>query len=359
MKIIEHYVLGNYLRNFVLSLLVLIFIYIIINLFDNLGSYLSKNVHFWDIIVYYLYLTPSYTILLIPIASIIGVFFIFGYMTKNRELLALRSNGMDINSLFFLIIIAGIFISIFTFVFQETIGVWAQEKLYRHKMEKIDRRQVPVEKQRRNFFYYGEDNWLYYIKHLNARDSTMANVTLWKFGKEQRIEKRIDAVSAHYQGVWEFMDVTIRKFDTLGNESLANYDKYPLPELAEKPEDFLRRIKPVEEMNFLEIQKFVKRKMRAGENVAKEQVELNYRFSFPVITLILLLIALPISVVLRRGGIAVGLGMSIVIAFVYWGLIQSCRAYGYAGEMEPFLAAWLPNFIFIGIGIFTMAGVRR
>ncbi len=359
MKIIERYVLGNYIKNFLLSLLVLIFIYIVINLFDNLGSYLAKNVRFWDIIVYYLYLTPSYTILLIPIASIIGVFFIFGSMTKNRELLALKSNGMDINNLFFLIIIAGIFISIFTFIFQETIGIWAQERLYRHKIEKIDHRQIPVERQRRNFFYYGEDNWLYYIKQLNARDSTMTNVTLWKLGKEQRIEKRIDAISARYQGVWQFMDVTVREFDTLGNELLTSYANYRLPELKEKPEDFLRRIKPVEEMNFFEIQRFVKRKIRAGENVAKEQVELNYRFSFPVITLILLLIALPISVVLRRGGIAVGLGISIVIAFVYWGLIQSCRAYGYAGEMEPFLSAWLPNFIFIGIGILAMAGVKR
>jgi lipopolysaccharide export system permease protein len=93
--------------------------------------------------------------------------------------------------------------------------------------------------------------------------------------------------------------------------------------------------------------------------VAKENVELNYRFSFPLITLILLLICLPISMVLRKGGIAIGLGLSIVLAFVYWGLIQSCRAYGYAGIMTPVIAAWLPNIIFTVFGIISILGIRR
>jgi len=358
-KIIERYVLSNFLRYLLLALLVLVFIYIIINLFDNLGSYLSKNVPFRDILILYLYLTPSYVVLLIPIASIIGVFFIFGFMTKNRELLALKSSGLDINHLFGLILICGIFISIITFIFQETVGVWAQGRLVQHKAEKIDRRQIRVEEQRRNFFYYGENNWIFYIKNLNARESTMTNVTLWKIGKEQHIVKRIDAPQARYNGIWEFANATVREFDTLGNELLQNFVLYRMPELVEKPADFLRRIKPVEEMNFLEIYNFIKKKTRAGEDVAKEKVELNYRFSFPVITLILLLIALPISVVLRRGGIAIGLGMSIVLAFLYWGFIQSCRAYGYAGEIEPFLAAWLPNFVFLSLGILTIIGVKR
>ncbi|MCK4755308.1 LptF/LptG family permease, partial [candidate division WOR-3 bacterium] len=69
------------------------------------------------------------------------------------------------------------------------------------------------------------------------------------------------------------------------------------------------------------------------------------------ITIIVLLITLPLSVVLKRGGIAIGLGISIVLAFVYWGVIQSCRAYGVAGLMDPILAAWLPNIMFGIIGI--------
>jgi lipopolysaccharide export LptBFGC system permease protein LptF len=132
-----------------------------------------------------------------------------------------------------------------------------------------------------------------------------------------------------------------------------------MPELVEKPADFTKRIKPVEEMNFLQISRFVKKRSKAGEYVNKEAVELNYRFSFPLITIITLLISLPLSVVLKRGGIAIGLGISIALAFAYWGAIQSCRAYGVAGLIDPLLAAWIPNIFFGFFGLLMIAKVPR
>ena len=151
----------------------------------------------------------------------------------------------------------------------------------------------------------------------------------------------------------------MREFDTLGNELVHSHSNLEMPELREKPEDFLKRIKKLEEMTFLEIYRFVKKRARAGENVAKEEVELNYRFASPIITIIVLLITLPLSVVLKRGGIAIGLGISIVIAFIYWGTIQSCRAYGVAGLIDPALAAWLPNILFGVIGLVLILKVPR
>ncbi len=359
MKRIQQYVLSDFLRYFFSALLILIFIYIIINLFDNLGRYLSRNVPFMDIITYYLYLIPSYTVLLIPVAAIIGVFFVFGYMTKYRELLALKTQGMNINSLLSLILIAGIGISVFTFIFQETVMVWAQGKMTRHRITKIEKRPMPAESKRHNFFYYGENDWIYYIRQYNPKDSSMKNIKLWKIDSKQRITKRVDALYGKFIGIWQFTDATVREFDTLDNEKITRIPTLALPELQEKPIDFTRLPKPVEEMNFSELSKFVKKRLRAGEDVSKENVELNYRFSFPLITLILLVICLPISMVLRRGGIAIGLGISIVLAFVYWGFIQSCRAYGYAGIMPPFIAAWLPNIVFTIFGIFSILGIRR
>ncbi len=359
MKKIYQYVLNDFLRYFLFALLILVFIYIIINLFDNLGRYLSRNVSFIDIIVLYLYLIPSYIVLLIPVAAIITIFFVFGNMTKHRELLALKTQGMDINNLLILMLITGIFISVFTFVFQETVMVWAQGKMTRHRITKIEKRPMPAESKRHNFFYYGENNWLYYIRQFDPKDSTLKNIMLWKIDSKQRITKRIDAMYAKFTDSWHFTDVTVREFDTLDNEKVIRHQNLNLPELQEKPIDFSRTPKPIEEMNFTELSNFLKKRLRAGEDVSKENVELNYRFSFPLITLILLTLCLPISMVLRRGGIAIGLGISIVLAFVYWGFIQSCRAYGYAGIIPPFIAAWLPNIVFAIFGLISILGIRR
>jgi lipopolysaccharide export system permease protein len=357
MTIINRYVLRQFIRYGIICLGVSIFIYVVINLFDNLGKFLAKNASAIDIMLYYVYLTPSYAILLVPVASMIAVFLVFGIMTKNRELLVLKTSGFSINNLFYLLLLTGIVIAIGTFVFQETIGVWAQTRLIEHEQQRINRRPRRENIWRRNFFYYGENNWIYFVRKFDGRINTMDDVILWQTTHDNKVKQRIDAPHGRFDGVWVFENATLREFDTLEHETVSRHGLLTMPELAEKPTDFLKRIKPAEEMNFLEIAAFVKKRQRAGQDVAKEEVELNYRFSYPIITIVLLLITLPISVVLRRGGIAVGLGISIGMSFVFWGFIQSSRAYGVAGILHPFIAAWLPNLVFgiIGIILFLRA----
>ncbi len=359
MKIIQRYILKDFAKYSIFCLAVLIFIYIVINLFDNLGRFLAKNVLAKDIAIYYLYLIPSYTVLLIPVASIMAIFFIFGNMAKHKELIALKSSGLNINRLFVLIIIAGVVLSLGTFVFQETVGVWAQTRMFEHKQEKVDKRPRSLVTRRSNFFYHGEDNWIYFIRRYDGVRNKADGIILWQVAENNRIKKRVDATEGIYDAVWKFRNATVREFDTLGNEIIDIQPYLEMPELRERPEDFLKRIKPLEEMNFLEISSFVRRRARAGEDVAKEEVELNYRFSYPVITIVVLLITLPLSIVLKKGGIAIGLGISIVLAFAYWGIIQSCRAYGVAGLIEPAVAAWLPNLLFGIVGIFLVLKVPR
>ncbi len=359
MKILNRYILKNFVRYLVLCLAVLVFIYIVINLFDNLGKFLAKNALVKDIFIYYLYLAPSYIVLLIPVASIMAVFFVFGFMTKHKELIALKTCGLNIDRLFALIFITGVILSILTFIFQETVGVWAQARMFEHKQEKINKRPRRPSTRRSNFFYHGEDDWIYFIRRFDGVRKKIDGVILWQKTEKNRIKKRVDAAAGIYDTIWKFRNATVREFDTLGNEIVNIHAHLEMSELKEKPRDFLKRIKPLEEMNFLEIYTFVRKKARAGEDVAKEEVELNYRFSYPIITIIVLLITLPLSVVLKKGGIAIGMGISIVLAFVYWGIIQSCRAYGVAGLMDPVLAAWFPNILFGVISTILILTVPR
>ncbi len=359
MNIIDRYVLKHFGRYGIICLGISIFIYIVINLFDNLGKFLAKNATVIDIMLYYVYLIPSYAILLIPVASMIAVFLVFGIMTKNRELLVLKTSGLSIDRLFYLLLIAGGLIVIGTFVFQETVGVWAQSRLIEHEQERINRRPKRQDLWRRNFFYYGENNWIYFIRKFDGRVNTVDDIVLWQATDDNKIRQRIDAPHGRFDNIWVFENATVREFDTLGHETVTKHFALEMPELAEKPSDFMKKIKPPEEMNFLEIAAFVGKRQRAGQDVAKEKVEMNYRFSYPIITLVLLLITLPISVVLRRGGIAVGLGISIGLSFLYWGFIQSSRAYGVAGILSPFLAAWLPNIVFGVIGLILFLKAPR
>ena len=59
----------------------------------------------------------------------------------------------------------------------------------------------------------------------------------------------------------------------------------------------------------------------------------------------------------KRGGIAVGVAASVALAFIYFLMFQFMLSIGYTGNLQPLLAAWMPN-IFFGIAsvyIFSQA----
>jgi lipopolysaccharide export LptBFGC system permease protein LptF len=59
-----------------------------------------------------------------------------------------------------------------------------------------------------------------------------------------------------------------------------------------------------------------------------------------------------------KRGTLVGIGLSFVIAMVYWGMIGLFKGLGYAGSLNVFLAAWGPNVIFGLAGLYGMLTLR-
>lgn len=209
----------------------------------------------------------------------------------------------------------------------------------------------------RNFFYLSPHHYLYRIRHLDVTNQKIQGLYLWEFDDALKIKRTIVARSGKYDQGWVFFDVTERIFQPEG-ERLSHYDSLG-GIVPESPQELAKSPKPIEEMRFDELIKEITRRRLTGADIKEEAVELNYRFSAPFINLILILLAIPFALRLKRGGLALGIGISIIVAFIYWGLIQTFRAYGIGGKLSPFLSAWLPNFIFGVAVVISYLGVER
>ena len=60
----------------------------------------------------------------------------------------------------------------------------------------------------------------------------------------------------------------------------------------------------------------------------------------------------------KRGGTAYGIGIALISTILYMLLFRISGAFGETGTLDPFIAAWIPNFLFLAAGIFFMARVR-
>ncbi|MEO0226222.1 MAG: LptF/LptG family permease [candidate division WOR-3 bacterium] len=359
MKTIDRFIVREFIRYFIYATSILVFLYIIIDLFEDLGKFIEKNVSVPSLIKYYLLITPSYIVLLMPVGGLMALFCVLGFMTRHREIIALKSAGISIWRLFTPIFTIGLILVIASFIFNETVTVRANYKWAEVKMVEVDKRPRPSQRVRRNFFYYGDENRIFFIKQINTQSKQMHGFTILELGPQLKVKRRIDGELGQWADIWTMYKVTVRDFSKDTTERISHFDSLRMDEIKEKPDDFMKETKMLDQLNILDLSRYIQKKTRAGEDVAKEKVELNYRFSFPFINLILLLLGFPLSLILRRGGVAFGIGLGIIFAFTYWGLIQTFRAYGYAHIINPFLSAWVPNFIFMGAGFILLIATRK
>jgi lipopolysaccharide export system permease protein len=85
--------------------------------------------------------------------------------------------------------------------------------------------------------------------------------------------------------------------------------------------------------------------------VGKYLVQLYSKLSFPLVHVIMALVAIPFALASpRSGGRAVGIGVAIIIAVGYWVVHSVALALAQADLLPPALAAWTANIVFAGIG---------
>ena len=359
MRILDRYLTREVVRFALLALLSVVAIYLLINLFEDLSYFTSRRVSLPIILLHYLYALPAAVSLLYPVSLLLAVFVVHGQMVRFRELNALESAGIQATRTF-LPAVGVALLTVFGYlVANEYVTIPANAALSDLRRVRIERRSPPATEKRRDVQFVGEAGRVYFIRELTLT-GTMHEATIKRLDEDRRVLERFDLREATWQDSgWVAFDVTHREFRPDGAEILSRHDTLALVGIAETPEDFRWTPRPIDETSTRELRRHIRRLSRAGEDVAEREVEYHYRFSYALIGLVIVLLGLPLSVRMRRGGVMFGLGFGLLVSFLYWGAIQLSRAYGTAHIISPMLAAWLPNILFSGVAVLLWVWVRE
>jgi len=129
-------------------------------------------------------------------------------------------------------------------------------------------------------------------------------------------------------------------------------------DLDEGIEDFVRIEKPVSAMGFRELKDYIAQLKSAGFEIRKYLVELYSRLSFPLVNLVMVLVAIPFALQSPRGGRLFGIGLAIAIMAGYLVVHYTALALARADLLPPLIAAWTANVIFLGIGVSLLLRAR-
>jgi len=358
--VFDRFLLREFVKFVFLALAVVVGIYILIDLFEDLSYFMSRKVPLFTLLRYYAYFTPSAVSLLYPVSFVLSCFLVYGRLTRQRELSALQSSGVDAYRLFRPVLLLGLFSALVFYVANEYISIPAAIALQDLKRYSIEKRTPPGGQQRKDMTYVADNGRIFFARELNV-EGTMRDFVIADVNPERsRITRRIDGAAASWvDGRWHAQHAVTREFPTDTTELIASLDTLTMLNVTETPHDFSLETKVVEQMPVPELMRQVGWLQKAGLPTGMAVVELDYRFSYPFVGLVLLIMALPLATRLRKGGVMLGLGLGMLFSFLFWGAIQTCKAFGQSGTMSPLLSSWLPNIVFLLVGLAFIPTVKR
>ena len=157
---------------------------------------------------------------------------------------------------------------------------------------------------------------------------------------------------------WRLESGYLRYLQPGGEEQTFRFASSRLPELQETPEELLAEPADPEEMRYAEMTRFIEAIRRSGGNALPLLVEREQKIALPLSVLVIVLFGAPLATSSKRGGAAYGIGISLAITMGYLLLFRIGKAVGSSGAVDPILAAWMPNLIFLTAGMILLWRVR-
>ena len=191
---------------------------------------------------------------------------------------------------------------------------------------------------------------IFYYQFFDADKNLFANLTVFEFTPGTfTLQRRIFAASAHWDehaSHWIFENGWQRTF---AGETTTSYQAFALstfPEIREQPTYFKKEDRPSQEMNYGELSRYINDLSQSGFDTMRLRVQLNRKLAYPVITLVMAILAIPFALSMgKRGGLA-GIATAIGLAIAYWVVAGLFEAMGNVNTLPAMLAAWSPDLLF-------------
>ena len=90
---------------------------------------------------------------------------------------------------------------------------------------------------------------------------------------------------------------------------------------------------------------------RYNQSESKYLVEMHKKIAMPISAIIFVLIGAPLGMIVRKGGLGISGGISLVFFLIYWGILMTGERLADRLLMTPWLAMWAGNILFGIVGL--------
>jgi LPS export ABC transporter permease LptG/LPS export ABC transporter permease LptF len=364
-RLIDLYVIKTYSRLFALTFLGLLALFYISTFIDLSDKLFKGTATTGMLLEYFVYATPKFVYYIIPMSTLIAVLVTIGLLTKNSELVVMKACGVSLYRLAAPLLLFAAAASLVLFGFEERVLAFANQ---RAETLNLAIRGIPqtIDVLNRRWMA-GREGDIYHYVYFDQQANELNGLSIYRFAPEGwRLTSRTYFTKARFQGsrdetvetgTWQAANGWLREFD--GGVKTQKFTPLAKADLQLETPDYFKSEQPdADRMDYGQLKRYIQELQASGFNVVPYTVALQQKLSFPFVTVIMTLIAIPFAVTTGRRGAMYGIAIGIVLAFVYWTTGSVFAAVGEGGLIAPALAAWAPNILFGAAAVYLLLTVR-
>jgi LPS export ABC transporter permease LptG/LPS export ABC transporter permease LptF len=362
--ILDEYAMGSFLRNFFLVLCSLTVLFIIFTFFELIGDIIKYRTPLVTVGDYLINLIPFILYNVTPLCSLVAVLVTFGALSRSSEITAMKATGVSLYRIVTPVLLVAAIFSALLFAFDESY-LPAANRRQEALLSSIKGKPAQTFLRPDRKWISGqsgtsaEPTRIFYYQAFDPDRNIFANITVFEFRPGSfALSRRIYAESARWDPAadhWDFANGWERAF--ANGDVVSSYRTFQhasFAEIHETPIYFKKEERPSQEMTYSELSGYIRDLEQSGFDTTPLRVQLNRKLSYPLLTLVMAILAVPFSLAAGKRGSLAGIGTALALAIAYWVLAGISENLGNVNSLPAVLAAWSPDLLFAMAGSYLL-----
>jgi LPS export ABC transporter permease LptG/LPS export ABC transporter permease LptF len=357
-RILDAYVLLEFLNMFSLILVAFVLLMLVFTVFDLLGDILRNRIPLSVVGAYLVNLTPLMIYRLAPLAVLIAVLVTFGVLNRNSEIIAMKATGISLYRLIVPVISVAAILSISLFLFDEYYLPQANRRQDALRNEIKGRPPQTVTHPEQNWIFGqphpGEPGRIFYYKFFDPDRDEFANISVFEFDPTTfALTRRIFATTAIWDNAantWRFQNGWQNDIEGDHTNGFVRFTQTSFKEIHEEPAYFNKESLQAQQMNFGQLDRYIGDLRQSGFDTMKLRVALWQKLAYPLIAVAMAILAIPFALSMGRRGSLTGIAVAIGVALTYYVVDGLFGALGSVNYLPAAMAAWSSDILFGLVG---------
>jgi LPS export ABC transporter permease LptG len=360
-NIIDRYVLREFMKILLLVLISVIALFLVIDYTERAADIRVNHIPFHTVFAYYRFLIFQILNWTLPISVLVSILVTFGVFSKNNEVTAMKSGGVSLFRVAVPIVGIAVIISVLSYLLLDFVLPYSNQRVDTLLTEiKKGKAAAVAAGNQQKLWMLGKGRYLINFLNYDKNLKELSQIQVFELhASEFRLTRRVYAKTARWNGhAWVFENGWMRSFTDDGGSTYSPITTPLALYYRETPEDFATDVREPEQMTFAQLRRYVDMIRRAGYSAEELSVKLWVKTSWPALSIVMALIALPFAFRIGNRGALYGIGIALILGIFYWVVFAIFTKFGEVGNLPPILSAWSANILFAIAAVYMFLNVE-